>query len=103
LLYVPDVELRQRLQNLKVKDSLTGSRVDELRYLFLASQVELIESADALKDASYTSQSDVLSIGVVKADGEKCDRCWNYSVHVGESAEHPILCERCIPALKGEF
>jgi len=103
LLYVPDVELRQRLQNLKVKDSLTGSRVDELRYLFLASQVELIESADALKDASYTSQSDVLSIGVVKADGEKCDRCWNYSVHVGESAEHPILCERCVPALKGEF
>jgi isoleucyl-tRNA synthetase len=34
---------------------------------------------------------------------QKCDRCWNYSPHVGESAEHPLLCERCIPALAGEF
>nr|MCM0591534.1 hypothetical protein [Gloeotrichia echinulata DEX184] len=21
--------------------------------------------------------------------------CGNYSVHVGESAEHPLICERC--------
>jgi isoleucyl-tRNA synthetase len=71
--------------------------------LFIASQVELLDSSKALAGLKYSFQSDALSIGVVKADGEKCDRCWNYSVHVGESHEHPLLCERCIPALAGQF
>ncbi|MGH7839064.1 MAG: zinc finger domain-containing protein, partial [Candidatus Binataceae bacterium] len=29
----------------------------------------------------------------------KCERCWNYSLHVGESAEYPTICERCLAAL----
>jgi len=44
-----------------------------------------------------------LSVGMIDAEGVKCDRCWNYSTHVGESAAHPLLCERCVPALEGEF
>ena len=38
-------------------------------------------------------------ITVRRADGQKCERCWNYSVRVGESAEFPTLCERCVGAL----
>ncbi|GAB4183398.1 MAG: isoleucine--tRNA ligase [Coleofasciculaceae cyanobacterium] len=103
LLYVSDAQLRQQLEALNPQDSLSGNRVDELRYLFLASQVEILDSPDAIQKAEYKSESDKLSVGVVKADGEKCDRCWNYSVHVGESAEHPLLCDRCVPALEGQF
>ncbi len=128
LLYVPDADLRQRLQAINpsinnsrpsTRGALTGgtpaphslplaprpstNRVDELRYLFITSQVELLDSPEALEGLKYSFQSDALGIGVVKADGEKCDRCWNYSVHVGESEEHPLLCERCIPALAGQF
>ncbi|GET37073.1 isoleucine--tRNA ligase [Microseira wollei] len=77
--------------------------VDELRYLLICSQVELVDSPAALEELQYKGQSDTLLIGVVKADGTKCDRCWNYSVHVGESSLHPLLCERCIPALAGQF
>ncbi|MBD0301012.1 MAG: isoleucine--tRNA ligase, partial [Tolypothrix sp. T3-bin4] len=99
-----DVDLREQLQALNPTDSLSESdRVDELRYLLLASQVELLDSPEALAEAKYSFQSDTLGVGVVKADGEKCDRCWNYSIHVGESAEDPTLCERCVPALKAEF
>jgi isoleucyl-tRNA synthetase len=65
--------------------------VDELRYLFITSQVELLDSADALQGLKYSLQSDGIGIGVVKADGEKCDRCWNYSLQVGESTEHPYF------------
>jgi len=36
-----------------------------------------------------------VTVGVVAADGKKCERCWNYSAHVGASTEHPGLCERC--------
>ena len=103
LLYVPDETLRQRLEALNPSDSLSDNRVDELRYLFLASQVDLLDSPEAIQKAPYKVETDKLAVGVVKAEGEKCDRCWNYSVHVGESAEHPLLCDRCIPALVGQF
>jgi isoleucyl-tRNA synthetase len=118
LLYTPDTELRQKLQPLNRTNSEPRTLgdpagrpynsephygVDELRYLFIASYVEILDSPEALAAAKYRFQSDNLEIGVVLADGQKCDRCWNYSVHVGESKEHPLLCERCIPALSGKF
>ncbi|MGG6266808.1 isoleucine--tRNA ligase [Leptolyngbya sp. AN03gr2] len=103
LLFVTDPELRSVLQLLNPADSLSGNRVDELRYLFITSQVELLESSDRLTEAKYTTQTESLGIGVVKAEGEKCDRCWNYSTQVGKSSLHPLLCERCVPAIDGQF
>ncbi|TVQ17769.1 MAG: isoleucine--tRNA ligase [Leptolyngbya sp. DLM2.Bin15] len=102
LLYVADGDLQQAMAALN-PTSLEGNGVDELRYLFLTSQVEILDSPAALTGLKYSSQSDALGIGVTDADGEKCDRCWNYSTHVGESADHPLLCERCVPALEGNF
>jgi isoleucyl-tRNA synthetase len=62
----------------------------ELRYLFIVSQVEILR-ADG--DASEPS------IKIVAAEGEKCERCWNYSTHVNESTQYPTVCERCVAAL----
>lgn len=28
-------------------------------------------------------------------------RCWNYSVQVGCDHDHPLLCERCAPVIRG--
>jgi isoleucyl-tRNA synthetase len=103
LLYVSDQDLRQKLESMNPGDSLKGNRVDELRYLFLASQVELLHTPEKLAGLKYSSQSDAIGIGVVDADGKKCDRCWNYSIYVGESKAHPLLCERCVPSLVGDF
>jgi isoleucyl-tRNA synthetase len=58
----------------------------ELRYLFIVSQVEVHEG-------------DALTVEIRRADGLKCERCWNYSVHVGEFQEYPTVCERCAEAL----
>ncbi len=103
LLYVPDEALRKQLQAFNPTDSLAGNGVDALRYLLIVSQVELVDSLAAIESVQYHLASDVAGIGVVKADGEKCDRCWNYSTQVGQSAAHPLLCERCVPALAGDF
>ena len=103
LLYVADREQKQKLTAMNPIAPLSGNGVDELRYLFLTSQVELLDSMAPLADAKYKSQSDSLGVGVIDAEGVKCDRCWNYSIHVGESAAHPLLCERCVPALEGKF
>jgi isoleucyl-tRNA synthetase len=80
-----------------------GNGVDELRYLLISSQVELVDSAANLDQLEYKMIADNLAIAVVNADGEKCDRCWNYSPTVGQSSTDPTICDRCVAALAGEF
>ena len=41
-----------------------------------------------------------LAVKIERADGKKCERCWNYSSHVGENARYPTVCERCSEALE---
>jgi isoleucyl-tRNA synthetase len=41
-----------------------------------------------------------LTIAIVRASGTKCERCWNYSVRVGENSDYPTICERCVAALR---
>ncbi|MDG2991207.1 isoleucine--tRNA ligase [Candidatus Synechococcus calcipolaris G9] len=102
LLYVPDPDLRQVLEGMN-PPSLAGNGVDELRYLFLTSQVVLIDHPRELDTLSHCQQTDSLGIGVTDADGQKCDRCWNYSEQVGTVADHPLICERCVAALNQQF
>jgi isoleucyl-tRNA synthetase len=70
------LELLQRHQN-------------DLRYLFIVSQVELKQA-----------EGEGVSITISGAEGEKCERCWTYSTHVGETERSPTVCERCIAALE---
>ena len=105
LLYVADTELRDTLNALNPDDAVTDENlhVDELRYLFLVSQVKVLATPTPLTAAKYRSEADHLGVGVVMAEGEKCDRCWNYSTHLGESAEHPSICDRCVAAISDNF
>jgi len=64
--------------------------------LFIVSQVELI-STGASDYKAETVPS--LEVTVQRADGKKCERCWNYSVHVGENSRYPTICERCSEAI----
>lgn len=99
LLYVADEQLRSSVETLRT----SSNGVDELRYLFITSQVEMVDTPEKLQGLKYSLQTDKWGIGVVNAEGQKCDRCWNYSTHVGENAEHPLICERCVAALAGKF
>ncbi len=65
---------------------------EQLRYLFIVSDVVLEKAAAANGDTG-------VQIKVSKAPGQKCERCWNYSTHVGEDAAYPTVCERCSPVL----
>jgi isoleucyl-tRNA synthetase len=64
---------------------------EELRYVFIVSQVSLtlLEEADA----------EELRVNVERAAGQKCERCWNYSTLVGTFTRYPTVCERCVEAL----
>jgi isoleucyl-tRNA synthetase len=37
---------------------------------------------------------------VVRADGQKCERCWHWETDIGQNAEHPTICGRCVEAVK---
>ena len=56
--------------------------------------------ADALAQAVQDAEVPGLAIGVDKAEGEKCERCWIYNTELGTDPEHPTLCPRCAAALK---
>jgi isoleucyl-tRNA synthetase len=62
----------------------------DLRYLFIVSQVDLKNANDGASG---------VEVKVHRADGEKCERCWNYSTQVGASLKYPTVCERCVVAL----
>jgi isoleucyl-tRNA synthetase len=66
----------------------------ELPELFIVSQVELAAPAPSGDHGAG------LGVQVERARGRKCERCWNYSERVGESAEWPTVCERCVAALE---
>jgi len=54
--------------------------------------------ADAVEAESLAG----LKIAVTSAPGQKCERCWMYSVEVGNNSVYPDLCPRCISVLETE-
>jgi isoleucyl-tRNA synthetase len=81
-----DLELKAKL----------NQYLPQLPGLFIVSQVDLI-SAGSGEFASEVVPS--LEVTIQRAEGKKCDRCWNYSTHVGENSRYPTICERCSEAI----
>jgi isoleucyl-tRNA synthetase len=79
-------ELRAKLNN----------HLAQLPGLFIVSQVDFL-TAGAPDYKSELVPS--LEVSIQKADGAKCERCWNFSTHVGENSRYPTICERCSAAL----
>ena len=75
---------------------LLGAKRALLPTLFIVSRVDL-EPGAGRASVHYESQ-DIpgLVIGVDRAPGEKCERCWMRSEEVGRDAAHPTLCARCV-------
>src|SRR5580700_3591804 len=67
----------------------------DLPGLFIVSQVEVLPF-DGPVDGDH---AEPFQVEVLRADGTKCQRCWNYSTHVGEKPRYPGVCERCSEAL----
>jgi isoleucyl-tRNA synthetase len=81
-----DLELKAKLKHY----------LSQLPGLFIVSQVELINAGSGEFKAETVPS---LEVTVQRADGKKCERCWNYSVHVGENPRYPTICERCSEAI----
>jgi isoleucyl-tRNA synthetase len=72
--------------------SVLSRHAGELRYLFIVSAVHLVQGSG--------NGTGGVQVEVKRADGAKCERCWNYSIHVGEDKQYPTVCERCSAVLR---
>jgi len=66
----------------------------DLPAVFIVSQVQL----KAVTNLPH--HPDFRVSHVAKAEGGKCERCWNYRPAVGTFKDHPTLCDRCVEAIK---
>ncbi len=70
--------------------------LEELPDIFIVSQVELAEGK-----GGEAGEYEGLGVSVKRADGEKCERCWQYKPTVGTDTAHPTLCARCAGIIEG--
>ncbi len=66
---------------------------DELPTLFIVSQVAL-QNAGAPAGV-VAEEGAPIAVAVENAEGEKCDRCWNYTTEGFHDGEEGCLCPRC--------
>ena len=67
----------------------------------LKKQLSQLKKQQKVKDWMLDAyQGEVAWVKVELAEGEKCSRCWNYSISVGQDKEEPEACSRCAAAIK---
>jgi isoleucyl-tRNA synthetase len=71
--------------------SFLKSYEKDLKSIFIVSGVTLHQAGDEKE----------VRVEILRAEGKKCERCWNYDVNVGRHPEHQTICERCVEAIKG--
>ena len=64
---------------------------NELKFVFIASEVELIEDSNTK-----------LSIDITNYNQKKCIRCWNKCESVGSHEDDPEICSRCCTNIYGD-
>ena len=75
---------------------------DELRFVLLTSGAAVADYAAADSDAQQSELLKGLKVGLQKAAGEKCPRCWHYTTDIGQVAEHADICVRCVSNIAGD-
>jgi isoleucyl-tRNA synthetase len=76
-----------------------AARSEDMRALLIVSQVNMA-AKESIKDPYVSSEFEGLTIGVTKAPGQKCNRCWIFSESVGADTNHPVICTRCCTNLE---
>jgi isoleucyl-tRNA synthetase len=82
------LEARVRLSADGELYTLLEQYAEELPGLFIVSQVELDRAA-----------SQELGVKVERAVGDKCERCWKYTLDVGSDRDFPTICAACAKAV----
>jgi len=111
VLHCSDPQLAAHLMAIRGDDLLlekptSTNMIDDLRFVFITSQIkivstpELVESECPSYKLSAQESESGLTVGVAKAIGKKCERCWYYSESVGHDHDHSDVCQRCASVIR---
>ncbi|MFA5155883.1 MAG: isoleucine--tRNA ligase [Candidatus Omnitrophota bacterium] len=75
---------------------------NEIRYNYLSALRQDLPEIFKVSQVEVEKREGPAGIEVSKADGIKCERCWNYSHSVGADKDHPLICDRCCRAITGK-
>jgi isoleucyl-tRNA synthetase len=94
----------------KARQAKTIGKSLEARIILRGSDALLVDAKahlEYLRELANVSQLEVESNGegtvpvqVVRAEGQKCERCWHWETDVGSNPEHPTICGRCLEAVR---
>ncbi|HUL28973.1 MAG TPA: isoleucine--tRNA ligase [Thermodesulfobacteriota bacterium] len=92
------------------KEKVIGLSLDAQVHLYLPEKVfPFLERYERDLKPIFIVSSVVLHLAkdekevraeVSRAEGKKCERCWNYDVTVGAHQEHQTICHRCVEAIE---
>ncbi len=91
-----DAKVLINLKNEELAKLISENR-ELVETVLIVSSLEITEECDD----SFTEAEEIegMSIKILHADGEKCERCWKYSTELGTVDEHPTVCPRCTGVL----
>jgi len=90
-----------------VKDSLTWLEsfgyedVDLFRDWLIVSNFQVV--SDLAENSLIIENNEFGKIQILKADGQKCDRCWHYQKETFRGIQNTKLCKRCSNIINLEF
>ena len=94
-------------ENNQIKSSLTwledfgNKEVDLYKDWLIVSNFKVISK---LAENSLITDNNVLGkIQIMKAQGQKCDRCWHYKQEVVSGIQNTKLCKRCSNIITLDF
>ena len=71
----------------------------ELKELLNVSQFSFKPDTSKKLEGEASEFEGKISIDVVSAHGQKCERCWHWETDIGQNAGHPTICGRCVEAV----
>jgi len=76
---------------------------DELRFVLITSSARLAPLTDSVETAIVQLEAGHnIAVEARASEHPKCVRCWHHREEVGNNANHPELCGRCIDNVDGE-
>lgn len=74
---------------------------DELRFVLITSEARFHPADERPETAIAAEQLPELWLTAQASSHAKCVRCWHHRADVGQNAEHPELCGRCVDNVTG--
>lgn len=100
-------EVQKNLEQLRTQKIIGASLEAQVTISADADKINLLKSFSGLREFLIVSEvhlkthleKDKVLVEAIKADGEKCVRCWTYSSEIAKTGHLPGICPKCVEAL----